>query len=188
MRQKDNLVQQEKKLQKMIQPLPKRTFRFPFHYLRTVLFSIAALITLPIGLMLIMVGIDLQENLRSDWVQTTATVLNNDEEGIRYRVDNDDFNTDGALGYTLEDFVDTSITSEVMVSATLCDLVGWVIIPKETGTEFPLWVNPAKITQQSCLPITQEYGTIYMITGIVLSILSVLRLLRSFNAAGIRRK
>ena len=166
-----------------IQPLGKRTVSLPFRYLRTWIFSLLALVCLPLGIGLIMIGVEMQEDLSRDWEEVTATVIRNDEEGVRFDIDNGD---DGEFGYTLDYFVEVDNPGQLVWTMSACDLVSRFIIPKDNGSEFSLWIDPGKSSNQSCVPITQDFASLYLIAGFVLAGLSALRLVRTFHAAGLR--
>ncbi|MEM9955555.1 MAG: DUF3592 domain-containing protein [Chloroflexota bacterium] len=171
--------------QQMIQPLKKRVFRFPFYGLRVWLFSLIALIGLPIGGMLMLVGFDMQENLNSDWEQVTATVRSNEDLEIRYAYDGEN----DEIIYELDNFATVPDTGEIALVASLCDLTAWLTIPDDSGATFSLWVNPDKPSQNSCVSISRDMGSMYFLGGIVLVILSSLRLLRTIaSAAGNKPK
>jgi len=166
-----------------IQPLSNRSIRLPFRYLRTWIFSLLALVCLPIGIGLVIAGIDMQENLNRDWEEVTATVTRNDEDGVRYDIDNGD---DGEFGYTLDYFVDANTAGELVWTVAICDLFSRFIIPKDEGSEFSLWIDPRKSSNQSCVPINQELASFYLAVGVILTGLSGIRLIRTFHAAGMR--
>lgn len=166
-----------------IQPLGKRRVSLPFRYLRTWIFSLLALVFLPIGIGLVMIGIEMQENLLNDWEEVTATVTRNDERGVEYDIDNGD---DGDFAYELDDMLAVDAGGKLVATVSICDLVSRFIIPKENGTEFPLWVDINKSSNQSCVPINDDFSALYIIIGSILAMLSGLRLIRTFHAAGLR--
>lgn len=168
-----------------IQPLGNPTLNLPFRYLRTWIFSLLALVCLPIGIGLIMIGVEMQEDLSRDWEELTATVIRNDEESVRYEIDNGD---EGEFGYTLDDFVDADTPGELVWTISACDLLSRVIIPKENGAEFQIWIDPRKSSNQSCVPINEDSASLYLVTGFVLAGLSAFRLFRTFNDAALRKK
>lgn len=169
----------ELKQQQMIQPLSRRRVQFPLRGLRVWLFSLLAIISLPVGMMLMLVGFEMQDSSDANWEEMTATVRSNDDVSIFYDYGDDS----GQIIYELDAFTSQPIVGELVVTGSLCDLVGWVIIPSERGETFPLWVNPTKPSQHSCVPISQDMGAVYLMGGVVLVGLSVLRLLRTIASA-----
>lgn len=165
-----------------IQPVGARTITLPFRYLRTWIFSLLALICLPIGIGLIMIGVEMQEDLSRDWEEMTATVTRNDENGVRYDIDNGE---DGEFGYTLDDFVDVDTPGELVWTVSVCDLLSRFIVPKDENAEFSIWVDPRKSSNHSCVPINEDFSGIYLVTGFVLAGLSAIRLFRTFNNAAL---
>lgn len=166
-----------------IEPLERKKIRFPFRFLRTWIFSLLALVALPLGLGLMLVGFDMQDNLDEEWEEVTATVVRNDESGVDYRTDDED----GEFGYELDDFVEMDVPGQMVWTLSVCDAVSRFIIPEERGEEFSVWVNPDEPSQQSCVPINQDFASLYIILGVILTIFSVIRLMRTFNAAATKR-
>lgn len=162
-----------------IEPLGRTKFRLPFRFLRVWIFSLLALVALPLGSGLILVGIDMTENLDADWEEMTATVISHDENGVVYRVNNDE----NEIGYQLDDFVTLDVPGQMIWTISVCDVVSRFIIPEEEGAEFSVQVNPDKDSQQSCVPINQDFASIYLVTGLVLAGFSIIRLFRTFSAA-----
>lgn len=190
-RQKDNFVTENENragdLSNTIQPLSKRTVSLPFRYLRTWIFSILALVFLPIGAGLFLIGIEMEEDLRTDWDEVTAEVIRNDETGVEYQIINENLlNSEGSLGYDLDYFLDNT-PGELTLTASACDLVSRFIIPKERGEEFSLWIDPSKSSEQSCVPITRDMSAFYIMLGGVLMFLSAIRLFRTINDAALKR-
>jgi hypothetical protein len=157
-------------------------FSLPFRYLRTWLFSLIALIALPIGLMLIFIGAEMQES-RSEWIQREATVTRATEDGIAYQVDE----SKGLFSFVLDDFLDVP-TGAIQLHLTACDLLSRFIVPKEQGATFTLWVNPDDNSQHSCTSIDSTSGEIYFTIGAVLLLFSAWCLIRTIHAAGLRPK
>lgn len=174
-------------LSNTIQPLGKRRVSLPFRYLRTWVFSLLALVFLPIGAGLFLIGIEMEEDLRDDWDEVRAEVIRNDETGVDYRITEGNLtNDESAFSYELDHFLDNS-PGQLTLTASICDLVSRFIIPKEQGEEFTLWVNPDKTSQQSCVPINRDISSLYTVLGAVLMALSAFRLLRTINSAALSK-
>ena len=174
------------KLSNTIEPLGKRSVNLPFRYLRTWIFSLLALVFLPIGAGLFFIGIEMEENLREDWTQVTAEVVRNDESGVEYQIPNTIYaDLEGEFGYELDTFLENT-SGTVILTASVCDLVSRFIIPKERGEEFQLWVNHDKPSQQSCAPINRDMSSVYIILGSIFMGLSGIRLFRTINDAALK--
>ncbi|MGJ3237180.1 MAG: hypothetical protein ACFE0Q_00595 [Anaerolineae bacterium] len=165
-----------------IAPLAKRNTSLPLRYLRTWIFSVLALIALPIGLGLVLVGNDLQTNLDTNWRETTATVTSQNSERIRYNYE--DFRGEQHFGVT--DWVSMPVAGEVLLAISVCDLAAPLLFAGDDRSTFTLWFDPNKPSQHSCIPITRNAGAAYALGGGILAVLSALRLLRTFNAAARR--
>ena len=173
-------------LSNTIQPLGKRSVSLPFRYLRTWIFSLLALIFLPIGAGLFLIGIEMEENLRDDWTQVTAEVTRNDESGVEYEViDTVYSDLEGEFSYELDSFLDKS-PHTLTLSASACDLLSRFIVPKERGEEFQLWIDSDKPSLQSCVPITRDISSVYIILGAIFMGLSGIRLFRTINDAALK--
>lgn len=174
-------------LSNTIQPLGKRRVSLPFRYLRTWIFSVLALVFLPIGAGLFLIGIEMEEDLRDDWDEVRAEVIRNDETGVDYRITEGNLTDDeSSFSYELDYFLDNS-PGQLTLTASICDLVSRFIIPQDTGSEFTLWVNPDKSSQQSCVPITRDMSSLYVVLGAILMALSAFRLLRTINSAALAK-
>lgn len=174
-------------LSSTIQPLGKRRVSLPFRYLRTWLFSLLALVCLPIGIGVFLIGIEMEEDVREDWDEVTAEVIRNDANGVDYRItDGNSSDDEGSFGYDLDYFLDNT-PGQLTLTASVCDLVSRFIIPKEQGSEFTLWVNPDKASQQSCVPINRDISSLYIVLGAVIMALSAIRLLRTINSAALAK-
>ncbi len=174
-------------LSNTIQPLGKRRVSLPFRYLRTWIFSVLALVFLPIGAGLFLIGIEMEEDLRDDWDEVRAEVIRNDETGVDYRITEGNLTDDeSSFSYELDYFLDNS-PGQLTLTASICDLVSRFIIPQDTGSEFTLWVNPDKTSQQSCVPITRDMSSLYVVLGAILMALSAFRLLRTINSAALSK-
>lgn len=161
-------------------------FSLPFRYLRTWFFSLLALITLPIGAMLFLIGAEMEEDA-PNWRETTATITQANEEGIRYKIESLDSKNSGSFSFVLDDFIDLPAGAiEIQLSA--CDLVSRFIVPQENGAEFPIWVNPENSSQRSCVPISSDIATIYNSIGTFMLIFAVWRLVLAFHAVAARPK
>ncbi|GAB5493925.1 MAG: hypothetical protein Phog2KO_41400 [Phototrophicaceae bacterium] len=173
-------------LSNTIEPLGKRRVSFPFRYLRTWIFSLLALVFLPIGAGLFLIGIEMEDNLRDDWDEVRAEVIRNDESGVEYEiVDTVYSGLEGEFSYELDSFLDKS-PHTLTLSASACDLLSRFIIPKDSGEEFTLWIDSDKTSQQSCVPITRDMSSVYIILGAILMGLSGIRLLRTINDAALK--
>lgn len=162
-------------------------FSLPFRYLRTWLFSLLALVALPIGLMMLFVGAEMQQQM-PEWIRTEATVRDFGEDGIAYEVENVESKAiKGYFSFVPDDFVDVPIGG-VQIQLTACDLVSRFVVPQENGATFTLWVNPDDETQHSCTPIDTASGEIYFAIGMILLLFSAWRLIRTIHAAGLRPK
>jgi hypothetical protein len=158
----------------------------PFRWLRTWIFSLLALIALPIGAMLILVGTGMQAD-SADWTAQTATVDRYDEgDSLRYQIVSEDgTRTRGTFNYDLTRFY--TVTDEQFVLAlSVCDLISRFTLPTEDDAEFTLWVNPADSAQASCIPVSSDTGAMLLLAGWVLVALSAIRLLRTINGAATR--
>lgn len=155
----------------------------PFQWLRTWIFSLLALVALPLGGILILMGFAMQDS-GDTWTEFTAEVTDYDEEeGIDYRFTNvEGARQRGTFGYELDNYV-TSSNNQVILSITSCDLLSRFWIPQEDDATFSLWVNPEDSTQISCIPVSADSGAGLILGGFVLLILSAIRLLRTINAA-----
>ena len=132
------------------------------------------------------IGIEMEEDLHDDWDEVTAEVIRNDESGLEYRINDANYGElEGELGYDLDYFLDNT-PGTLTLSASVCDLVSRFIIPKDSGEEFMLWLDPDKASQQSCVPITRDMSSVYIILGAILMGLSAIRLIRTINAAALR--
>jgi hypothetical protein len=160
-------------------------FSLPFRYLRTWFFSLLALIALPLGAMLFLVGAEIDQ-AASQWTETTASVVQVNEDGIRYESAALDSNT-ATFSFVWDDFVDVPI-SGIALNLSVCDLVSRFIVPQEEGAAFPIWYNPKDSSQRSCVPITEEAGIVYSMVGTILLLFSAWRLLRMIHAAGLQSK
>jgi uncharacterized membrane protein YgdD (TMEM256/DUF423 family) len=181
----------------------------PFRWLRTWLFSLLALIALPLGGMLIVVGMAMQAD-SDTWEQATAVVDRYDEgESLRFHIDNEanaEANADaeaeadadneneaqnenapevrGRFNYDYTDFY-AAKDDQFSLTLSVCDLVSR-FLPTEQGATFNVWLNPADSTQISCIPVSSDTGALLLLLGWALVILSALRLLRTIGAAATR--
>jgi hypothetical protein len=162
-----------------------RNMRLPFPFLRTWIMSLLALLALPIGLMLVYVGMNFLETEQVSWFEQTATVTSAQDEGIRYRWDVSGKTYDTISGIDFERLTENSPASGIALSLNVCDLVAWWVIPTEPGTTFPLWVNPLNPLDVQCVPMTIESAGMMVAIGAILAGLSALRLLRTIGSAAV---
>jgi hypothetical protein len=160
----------------------------PFRWLRTWVFSLLALLALPIGAMLIVVGMNMQ-GLSADaaWTPATATVDDyNEGENLRYTITAEDGRrTRGLFDLDTSRFY-SSTDERFSLSLNVCDLISWFMLPTTEDATFSVWVNPADVTQVSCIPVSSETGTTLFLLGWAFVILSAIRLLRTINDAAKR--
>jgi hypothetical protein len=161
-------------------------FSLPFRYLRTWIFNLLALILLPIGVMLFFIGAEMEEDA-PNWQETTATIVEVNEEGIRYEIESLDNKSSGSFSFVLDDFIDLPAGAiEIQLSA--CDLVSRFIVPQESGAEFSVWVNPERNSQRSCVPISSDMAVAYTSIATLLLFFSVWQLVRTIHRAGLQPK
>jgi hypothetical protein len=161
-------------------------FSLPFRYLRTWIFSLLALLAIPIGLMLLFIGAEMEEDA-PNWQETTATIVEVNEEGIRYEIESLDNKNSGSFSFVLDDFIDLPAGAiEIQLSA--CDLVNRFIVPQESGAEFSIWVNPERSSQRSCVPISSDMAIAYTSIATLLLFFSAWQLVRTIHQAGLQPK
>lgn len=157
-------------------------FSLPFRYLFTWFFSLLALIALPIGLMLVYVGGQLQDS-NTNWQQMSATVVQVKDDGLVYKVDSVASKSPTEFNFALDKFV-TANDGEFQLHFSACDLVSRFIVPQEEGASFSVWANPNDKSQQSCVPVDTNSGEMYFTVGMIILLLCAWRLIRTIHAAG----
>jgi hypothetical protein len=168
-----------------IVPDKARKFRLPFPFLRTWIMSLLALIALPVGAMLIYVGMDFLDTLQPAWTEQSATVTSSSESGISYSwiVSGKAYSTTSGIDFTRMSA--DSPNGSLSVTLSICDLVAWWIIPTQAGATFPLWVNPQNPFEAQCVAMNDDTAGLMMLIGSILVLLSAIRLVRTISAAAV---
>ena len=157
-----------------------------FAYLRSWLMSLLALVALPLGVILILVGTAISEQLTEDWVSTTARVISVEDNATLYTWSVNNADEFGDVSRDWQSFVNAKASGDLAAQVSLCDIASVVIVPREVGDEFNVWYDPQAPARHQCVPITQDAGTGYLIGGWILVVLSLWTFLRVFNRAAVK--
>jgi hypothetical protein len=154
----------------------------PFRGLRTWLFSLLALLALPLGAMLVYVGMGMQEE--PTWNEQTALVDDYSEDGLAFHLDSTrrQDRSEGFFNFRPGDFF-SSTADTLSLNLSVCDLFSRFMLPAEEDASFSVWVHPTEPERISCFPVSSESGLFLTLGGAVLIALSVFRLLKTIGAA-----
>jgi Protein of unknown function (DUF3592) len=155
-----------------------------FGYFRSWIVSLLALVLLPVGGLLILVGTAIASELDRDWVATTAEVTTIDDTAIMYtwQLPNGT-QQNGRIARTWNAFVKPTATGDLAIRFSLCDIASLALVSPERGADFTLYYDANNPSNVQCVPITEDWGIGYFIGGWVLVIFSLLTLLRVFHRA-----
>jgi hypothetical protein len=157
-----------------------------FAYLRSWITSLLAFILLPIGILFVLIGTSVTNDLPRDWESTTAEVRSVNDSEITYSWTVDGESQRGNISREWQAYISPKSNGELAAQISLCDVVSWAIVPREVGGEFMVWYDPQSPARHQCVPMTQQGGAGFMIAGWIIVALSLLTLVRTFHRAALQ--
>jgi len=171
-----------------IQEVPPR--KIPFPYLRSWFVGLLALLLLPVSLILILVGDEMANRTEPDWLPIEATVVSVLDRGIGYAWEYKGIQYSDQTLFELHNFFEPNRNGSLYAKISVCDLLVpfSFVLPRETGREFSLWIDPQNPTASQCVPVDNNSGETMSALGWVLLIVSGWVLIRRFHQAALQTR
>jgi hypothetical protein len=161
----------------------EETRGLPFAYLRSWLAGLLALLLIPLGITLLLVGLIREDRLRQDWVETEAEIVNVTDGRLIYTWDAAGTAQQNAISMDWLQDASATVDGSTVITLDLCSLAARTFLPSEPGETLTIWYNPDNPKQSDCLPVTAESSPIYSALGGGALLVAVWLLLRIFHKA-----